>query len=110
MNGPIDEQSVRAAGMAARNPPRASDALPRPSVGHGQVGPVWIDGIRGVIVSVERVDRVGCLVIVRPAVNPNTSSEVDRFHDINGLGGPIDEIFDPQPLAFSKAAVVLQVA
>ena len=90
--------------------PHVPAAFARSPVRHGQVGPIRIDGIRGVVVSAERVDRVGGLVIVWPAVNPNPSSEVHRFHDMNGLGRPIDEIGEPQLLAFSEAAVVLQLA
>ena len=47
---------------------------------------------------------------MRPAVDPHSASEVDCFHDIDGLGGPIDEIGDSQLLAFSEATVVLQLA
>ena len=86
------------------------DAFPRSPVRHGQVGSIRIDGIRGVVVSVQRVDRVGSLVVVRPAVDPHASSEVHRFHDMNGLGSPIDEIGELQLLTFSEAAVVLQLA
>ena len=109
MDGPVDEERVRSAGVAARNPPRAGDAFPGSPVRHRQVGPVRTDGIRGVV-SVERIDCAGSLVIVRPAVNPHPSSEVHRFHDMDGLGGPIDEIGDPQLLAFREAAMVLQLA
>ena len=109
MDGPIDEERVRAAGVAARNPPGACYAFARSSIRHGQVGPIRTNGIGGVVVSIERVDRKSRLVIVWPAVDPHPSTEVHCFHDIHGLGCPIGEIGDPQFLAFSEAAVVLQL-
>ena len=110
MVGAVDEQCIGTVEVVAGHTPGSAGSHSRSAIGDS-IGAIREKSIGRVVESVGvRGDGISSLIVMGTTVNPDTPSEVDGLADVDGLGRPVEEVFDLEGLCLRKstqAAIVI---